>query len=417
MGPQGVHHSIDVDVGGKKIVLAVSGGIAAYKTVHVARSLTQMGADVRVVMTRSAKRFVGDQTFAGMTSNAVATELFGDGPDAPHVELARGADLALVAPATANTLARMAAGFADDLVCATLLTVQCPIVIAPAMHAEMWANPATQANLATLMGRGVIQVGPNSGPLMSGDTGMGRMAEPDEIVATALEAIGHAQDLSGRRVVVTAGGTQEPIDPVRFIGNRSSGRMGFAIAHEAARRGAKVTLVAGPSNLIQPPGIDVVEVQTADEMRDTVMSGAADADVIVKAAAVADFKPVSHATRKLKKAEGPPEITLEPTPDILAELGAHPEIRKPGSVLVGFAAETEEDVHELKALARHKLETKGADMIVANEVGTHDSGFGVRTNRAVIATADGIVDVGLVSKEALAAALVDRVVEFLASRP
>jgi phosphopantothenoylcysteine decarboxylase / phosphopantothenate---cysteine ligase len=416
MSPRGVHQSIDVDVGGKKIVLAVSGGIAAYKTVHVARSLTQLGADVRVIMTRSALRFVGDQTFAGVTGNAVATNLFGDGPDAPHVELARGADLALVSPATANTLARMAAGLADDLVAATLLTVQCPILIAPAMHAEMWAHPATQASIATLAERGVIQVGPNSGPLMSGDSGMGRMAEPDEIVAAALQAIGHAQDLSGRRVVVTAGGTQEPIDPVRFIGNRSSGLMGFAIAHEASRRGAKVTLVAGPNTLIQPPGIEVVGVQTADEMRDAVLSGVADADVIVKAAAVADFKPVSHADRKLKKAEGPPEITLEPTPDILAELGAHPEIRKPGSVLVGFAAETEEDVDELKSLAGHKLASKGADMIVANEVGTHDSGFGVRTNRAVIATADEVVDVGLVSKEALAAALIDRVVEFLASR-
>jgi phosphopantothenoylcysteine decarboxylase/phosphopantothenate--cysteine ligase len=416
MGPQGDPHSIDVDIGGKKIVLAVSGGIAAYKTVHVARSLTQMGADVRVVMTRSAQRFVGDQTFAGVTGNAVAVDLFGDGPDAPHVELARGADLAIVAPATANTVARMAAGLADDLVAATLLTVQCPIVIAPAMHAEMWAHPATQANIAVLAERSVIQVGPNSGPLMSGDTGMGRMAEPDEIVATALEAIGHAQDLSGRRVIVTAGGTQEPIDPVRFIGNRSSGRMGYAIAQEAARRGAKVTLVAGPNNLTRPPGIEVVEVQTADEMRESVMTRAADADVIVKAAAVADFKPVSHAEKKLKKAEGPPDITLQPTPDILADLGSHPEVRKPGSVLVGFAAETEEDVDKLKGLARRKLETKGADMIVANEVGTHDSGFGVRTNRAVIATADGVVDVGLVSKEALAAALIDRVVEFLTSR-
>jgi phosphopantothenoylcysteine decarboxylase / phosphopantothenate---cysteine ligase len=416
MGPQGDPHSIDVDIGGKKIVLAVSGGIAAYKTVHVARSLTQMGADVRVVMTRSAQRFVGDQTFAGVTGNAVAVDLFGDGPDAPHVELARGADLAVVAPATANTVARMAAGLADDLVAATLLTVQCPIVIAPAMHAEMWAHPATQANIAVLAERSVIQVGPNSGALMSGDTGMGRMAEPDEIVATALEAIGHAQDLSGRRVIVTAGGTQEPIDPVRFIGNRSSGRMGYAIAQEAARRGAKVTLVAGPNNLTRPPGIEVIEVQTADDMREAVMTRAADADVIVKAAAVADFKPVSHVDKKLKKAEGPPDITLQPTPDILADLGSHPEVRKPGSVLVGFAAETEEDVDKLKVLARRKLDTKGADMIVANEVGTHDSGFGVRTNRAVIATADGVVDVGLVSKESLAAALIDRVVEFLTSR-
>jgi phosphopantothenoylcysteine decarboxylase / phosphopantothenate---cysteine ligase len=416
MNPSGVLPGGDIDVGGKKIVLAVSGGIAAYKVVQVARSLSQVGANVRVVMTRSAERFVGEQTFAGVTGNPVATELFSKGPDAPHVELARGADLALVAPATANALAKMAAGIADDVFSATLLTVQSPILVAPAMHAEMWAHPATAANLATLTERGVIQVGPNSGPLMSGDVGMGRMAEPDEIVAAAMAAIGRAQDLSGRRVVVTAGGTQEAIDPVRFIGNRSSGLMGFAIAREAARRGGKVTLVAGPNNLIQPPGVEVVDVHTAEEMRVAVLNAAAASDVIVKAAAVADFRPISHADKKLKKAAGPPEITLEPTPDILAELGAHPELRKPGSVLVGFAAETEEDVEELKSLARHKLQTKGADMIVANEVGTHDSGFGLRTNRAVIATSDEVVDVGLVSKEALAGALIDRVVDFLASR-
>ena len=398
---------------GKKVVLAVSGGIAAYKVVAVARTLTQMGADVRVVMTPSAGRFIGPQTFAGVTGNSVVTELFDDGPDAPHVELARGASLAIVAPATANALAKMTAGLADDVFSATLLTVQCPVVVAPAMHAEMWANPATQSNLGALAKRGVVQVGPHAGPLMSGDVGVGRLAEPDEIVSAALDALGRSQDLTGRRVVVTAGGTQEPIDPVRFIGNRSSGLMGFAIAGEAARRGAKVTLVAGPTNLSHPPGIEIVDVQTASEMRDAIFAAAPDADVIVKAAAVADFQPESHAGRKLKKAEGPPEIKLVPTPDILAELGSRPEARKPGGVLVGFAAETEQDVERLKQLARAKLDSKRADMIVANEVGTHDSGFGVRTNRAVIATRDAVVDVGLVSKEALAKALIDRVVDFL----
>lgn len=403
-----------LDVGGRKIVLAVSGGIAAYKVVHVARSLTQAGADVRVVMTRSAERFIGDQTFAGVTGNPVARELFGSGPDAPHVELARGAAAAVVAPATANTLAKMAAGLADDLLSATLLSVQCPIVVAPAMHAEMWANRATSTNLEVLVERGVLQVGPHAGPLMSGDAGMGRMAEPEEIVTAVLGALGRAQDLAGRRVVVTAGGTQEPIDPVRFIGNRSSGLMGFAIAREAARRGGKVTLVSGPNNLTQPPGIEVIDVHTADEMRAAVLGITPDADVIVKAAAVADFKPVAHADKKLKKAEGPPEVVLEPTPDILAELGANPALRKAGSVLVGFAAETEESVERLKELARGKLKSKGADMIVANEVGTHDSGFGMRTNRAVIATNADVVDVGLVTKEALATAFIDRVVDLLA---
>lgn len=397
-------------VAGRKVVLAVTGGIAAYKVVGVARTLAQSGADVRVVMTRSAQRFVGAQTFAGVTGSAVVTELFSQGADAPHVELARGADVALVAPATANALAKMALGLADDVFSATLLTMRCPVVVAPAMHAEMWDHPATQAHVTALEQRGMVMVGPDAGALMSGDEGMGRMAEPHDIVTALAEVFARSQDLAGRRVLVTAGGTQEPIDPVRFIGNRSSGLMGYAIAREAARRGAKVTLISGPTNIDAPPAVDIQRVQTADEMRDAVLAIAPDADVVVKAAAVADFRPQRSVTSKLKKASGPPEVSLVPTPDILAELGAHPELRKLGGLLVGFAAETEQDVSRLEALALEKLKTKNADLIVANEVGGNDSGFGARTNRAVFASRDGVVEVGLVTKDALARALIDWIV-------
>ncbi|MDP9068840.1 MAG: bifunctional phosphopantothenoylcysteine decarboxylase/phosphopantothenate--cysteine ligase CoaBC [Actinomycetota bacterium] len=398
---------------GKKVILCVTGGIAAYKVPVVARRLTELGADVRVVMTRSAQRFVGVQTFASLTGRSVYTELFGSGSDVPHVELARGADLVLVAPATANALAKMALGISDDLFSATLLTARCPVLVAPAMHTEMWEHPATRANIETLAARGVHLVGPVSGPLSSGDHGPGRMVEPDEIVAAAAAVVGATQDLAGRRVLVTAGGTQEPIDPVRFIGNRSSGRMGIDIAAEAARRGAKVTLVVGPTNVPIPPGIDVVSVRTAQQMREAVLERASDADAIVKAAAVADWQADTRADQKLKKAAGPPPIHLVPTPDILMELGADRSLRKDASILVGFAAETEPDPAKLADLAEAKRVSKGADLIVANDVSSHDSGFEVPTNRAVIASAAGTDDVGLVTKKALAAALIDRVVRSL----
>lgn len=401
--PEGLH------LGGKRIVLAVTGGIAAYKVVAVARELTQLGADVKVIMTRSAQRFVGAQTFASLTNHAVSTELFGTGGEVPHVELARGADLFLVAPATANALAKMSHGISDDLFSATALTVTCPVVVAPAMHTEMWDNAATQANVSTLIERGVHFVGPTVGALSSGDEGPGRLKEPADIVAAVVDLLVHSQDLAGKRFVVTAGGTQEPIDPVRFIGNRSSGLMGVEIADEAARRGAKVTLVVGPTNVRMPAGVDVIRVRTAQEMRDEVVSRAGDADVIVKAAAVADWQPYAHVDHKLKKAVGPPDITLVPTPDILQELGTTDGLRKPGGLLVGFAAETEPDPKRLAEVAQDKRRSKGADMIVANDVSSPDSGFNVPTNRAVIADEASVLDVGLVSKKALARALIDRI--------
>jgi phosphopantothenoylcysteine decarboxylase / phosphopantothenate---cysteine ligase len=400
------------DLQGRKIVVCVTGGIAAYKVVYVVRALRAMGADVRVAMTKRAHQFVGEQTFGALSGHPVSSDLYGGGPDVAHVELARGAALIIVAPATANIMAKMSAGLADDLVSALLLTARCPVLVAPAMHSEMWEHAATEANAATLESRGVSVVGPGVGALSSGDEGPGRMAEPDEIVRAAARLLGSG-DYAGRTVLVTAGGTQEPIDPVRFIGNRSSGRMGFAVAAAAARRGAKVTLVRGPTELEPPRGVDVVPVKTAEEMRAAVLDRAPDADLIVKAAAVADFKPKRSTDRKLKKAAGPPEVVLVPNPDILAELGRSPELRKTGGILVGFAAETESDPVRLAVLAHEKRRSKGAELIVANDVSSPDSGFGVRTNRAVIAGPDGTADLGLVSKEALAEAILEEAARLL----
>lgn len=396
-------------VAGKKVILGVAGGIAAYKVVQVARDLAKMGADVRVIMTRSATRFVGPQTFAALTGNPVSSELFGTGADVPHVELARGADLMIVAPATANSIAKMAAGVSDDLLSATFMTATCSVLVVPAMHTEMWDNSATDHNVALLRERGIELLGPASGDLSSGDTGRGRMVEPEEIVLEAVELLARSIDLAGRRLLITAGGTREPIDPVRYIGNHSSGRMGYVIAEEAARRGAKVILVSGSTHLEPPPGVDVAPASSAQEMLDAVLAHAGEADAIIKAAAVADFRPDRSFSSKVKKSAGTPEITLLPTPDILKELGTRTDIRKKGSLLVGFAAETEPDMKKLAEYAEGKRVDKGADLIVANQVGVHDSGFEVGTTRAVLATPDGSEELGLLTKKALARVLLDRI--------
>jgi phosphopantothenoylcysteine decarboxylase/phosphopantothenate--cysteine ligase len=398
---------------GRKVVVCVTGGIAAYKVVHVVRDLALAGADVRVVMTAAARRFVGEQTFAAVSGNRVGTEVITDSAEAPHVELAREADLLIVAPATANAIVKMALGVADDLFSATVLMARCPVLVAPAMHAEMWEHPATRARRAEVAKHGVRFVGPASGALMSGDEGPGRLAEPDEIVAVALEMLGRRSDLAGRRIVVSAGGTREPIDPVRFIGNRSSGRMGFAIARAALARGAEVIVVAGATEAEPPLGAHLVHVTTAAEMRDAILKAAGSADVVVMAAAVADFRPLRSAAVKLKKAAGPPEIELAPTVDILADLGAGPA--RAGAILVGFAAETTADAAELGRIAEQKRVSKGADLVVANDVASSDSGFGARTSRAVMASAEGISDLGLTSKDELAAALVDQIAKLLSA--
>jgi phosphopantothenoylcysteine decarboxylase/phosphopantothenate--cysteine ligase len=365
-----------------RILLGVTGGIAAYKAVLVARLIAQAGAQVQVVMSPAATRFVGPDTFAALTGRPVRSDVFEDADQVVHVQMAHWAEVAVVAPATANVLAKLSLGLADDLLTSTLLEARCPLVVAPAMHTGMYEHPATQERLATLRDRGATAVGPVKGFLAAGDEGTGRMAEPEEIFDAVVSAVGGAaNDLAGRRIVVTAGPTHEPIDPVRFIGNRSSGRMGFAIAREAASRGAHVTLVSGPVSLPDPPGVDVVRVETASEMREAVLGSAQGADAVVMAAAVADWRPSEIAEGKLKKEAGPPHLELVQTDDILRELGES----RGASVLVGFAAETT----NLEEAGRKKLAEKDLDLIVVNEVGREGTGFGSDTNDATILSADG----------------------------
>lgn len=395
------------NVAGKVIGLGVCGGIAAYKVVELARELTQAGADVRVVMTPSATEFVGAITFSTLTGNPVRTELFPkEAPSQiPHTDLGRTADLIVIAPATAKTMAKFARGISDDLMSALLLSAKGPILMAPAMHTEMWENEATKENVQTLKSRGVRFVGPDSGPLAGPDVGIGRLTEVTNILAAIDEEIGLAEDLTDVRVLVTAGGTQEPIDAVRFIGNRSSGTMGFALAAEAIRRGAKVTLISGPTHLVPPSAAEFVSVATASEMQQAVMDVAPDARVIIMNAAVSDWRPVKDWGEKLKKADGPPTIELEPTQDVLVDLVSR---RRDGQVIVGFAAETQ----DLERHALEKVDKKGADLIVANLVGTEDSGFGVQTNRALLAFQGGEVrELPIMSKRELAGLILDLVKE------
>jgi phosphopantothenoylcysteine decarboxylase / phosphopantothenate---cysteine ligase len=391
---------------GRRVLLGVTGGIAAYKVASLARLLTAAGATVQVVMTEAATRFVGPDTFAALTGRRVRTSLWEEPGRVLHVELAHEADLAIVAPATANSLAKLALGLADDLLTSTLLEASCPIVVAPAMHTGMWGNAATRGNLRALEERGIHVVGPEVGPLAAGDEGEGRMAEPEAILAAAEGAAVLGRDLAGRRLLVTAGPTHEPSDPVRFIGNRSSGRMGIEVAREAAARGADVRLVLGPDTIDPPEGMPVLRVETAAKMRDTVLAGFERADAVVMAAAVADFRPDSSAPEKLKKRAGPPEFRLVQTPDILSELGR----RRRGQLVVGFAAETS----DLEAAGRHKLDSKKLDLIVVNEVGKEGTGFGARTNRALLLSRTGEDEpLRMWTKRELAAAICDRLAKLL----
>jgi len=359
-----------------------------------------------VVMTPSATRFVGPDTFAALSGRPAYTEVWEEPGSVLHVRLARQADVAVVAPATANVIAKLARGIADDLLTSTLLESTCPLLLAPAMHSGMWEHPATQANVRALQERGTAVVGPATGPLAAGDEGTGRMAEPEDILAAVEDVASRGRDLAGRRIVVTAGPTWEPIDPVRFVGNRSTGRMGFAVAREAFGRGADVTLVVGPGTLEPPEGPRLVRVATAEEMRMAVLEAAEDADAVVMAAAVADFRPREAAPNKLKKEGGPPRLELVPTPDILSELG---EV-KGERVLVGFAAETE----DLEAAGRVKLEAKGLDLIVVNEVGREGTGFGSEANHAAILSRTGDDEpLRDWTKRELAAAICDRLTKML----
>jgi len=388
---------------GKRIVLGVTGGIAAYKAVEVCRLLVDAGAHVVPVLTEGAEHFVGRTTFSALASEPAQTSLWNEASPIPHTALGQSADLVLVAPATARLLSAYASGYSHDLLTNVLIATRAPVVLCPAMHTEMWEHPAVRANIATLRARGAHLVEPEEGRLAGGDSGTGRLAAPARIVAEVQAVLARGADLAGLHVVVSAGGTREPIDAVRVIANRSSGKQGYALAAEAIARGARVTLVS-TVDLPTPAGVDVRRVQTAAEMEVAMGDLAEQADVVLMAAAVADYRPVAPAAGKLKKDQGVPQIVLEPTPDILAGLGA----RKPAAqVLVGFAAETS----DLVANAEAKLARKNLDLIVANDVGAPGVGFQHDTNAVTLLRPGGEVDtVTLTDKRAVAKAVLDTVV-------
>ncbi len=400
------------------IALGVTGGIGAYKAVEIARGLQKNGHDVVAIMTKSAERFVGPLTFEAITRREVITDQWkaGANADIEHISIASSIDLLLVAPATANTIGKFANGLADDFLSSLYTATRAPALIAPAMNTNMFDHPAVAKNLETLMARGVHVVDPGSGYLACGWIGKGRLAEPEQVVAAAEQVLRGrvSTSLAGRNVVITAGPTYEDIDPVRFVGNRSSGRMGYAMAAEALRRGAAVTLVTGPTHLTPPHGADVVKVRSAAEMHAAVMDRVPGGDVVIMAAAVADYTPTETSTQKVKKADGPVTITLNRTRDILGELGRLPSRKQHRTpVLVGFAAETSDVV----SYAQKKLTDKGVDLIVANDVSRTDAGFDVDTNAVTLITAAGAEDVPLQAKSAVAAKILDRVEQFLAAVP
>ena len=400
----------------KTIVVGVAGGIAAYKTVLLVRLLTKQGANVRVVMTPRARHFVGQLTFQALTGSPVFTDLFDLSQESEigHIQTADRADLLIVAPATADVLARMASGMADDVLTAVALATKAPILVAPSMNVNMWDNPLTQDNVARLRDlRKVRFVGPDAGFLACRWVGPGRLAEPEDIVEAAARVLSK-QDLVKREIVVSAGPTHEAIDPVRFIGNRSTGKMGYALAAAAARRGARVTLISGPVALDEPVGVQRVSVTNAKSMDVAVRGAAEHADVVIMAAAVADFRPKHHASRKLAKGEisANKNIALMRNPDILAELGAQRAERKHRRpLLIGFAAET----HDVMEHARAKLRKKNCDMLVANDVSQTDAGFGTDTNRVHLVTNDRVDSLALDTKEVVAHRILDRVVLLLAT--
>ncbi|MDG9676867.1 bifunctional phosphopantothenoylcysteine decarboxylase/phosphopantothenate--cysteine ligase CoaBC [Micromonospora sp. DH14] len=397
------------------IVLGVGGGIAAYKACELLRLFTESGHRVRVVPTASALRFVGAPTWAALSGQPVADDVWTDVHEVPHVRLGKQADLVVVAPTTTDLLAKAAHGLADDLLTNTLLTARCPVLLAPAMHTEMWEHPATVANVATLRSRGVRVIEPAVGRLTGADTGKGRLPDPAEIFAVAVRLLARGDaapaDLAGRRVVVTAGGTREPLDPVRFLGNRSSGKQGYAFARAAVARGARVTVVAANVDLADPAGVDLIRVGTTAELREATVKAAVDADAVVMAAAPADFRPATYAPGKIKKSDDgvAPTIELVTNPDIAAELGQR---KRPEQVLVVFAAET----GDAEANGRAKLARKRADLIVINEVGP-DLVFGADTNTVTVIGADGSVSRRPEqAKEAVADAVWDLVVARLPGR-
>ena len=396
-----------------KVVLGVSGGIAAYKACELLRRFTESGHDVTVVPTASALKFIGAPTWSALSGKPVATDVWTDVHAVPHVHIGQQADVVVVAPATADLLARAAHGLADDLLTNTLLTARCPVVFAPAMHTEMWEHPATQANVATLRERGAVVIEPAVGRLTGADTGKGRLPEPDEIYELVRGLLDRGpdttQDLAGRKVVVSAGGTREYLDPVRFLGNRSSGLQGYALARAAASRGAHVTLVSANVTLPDPAGVNVVRVETTEQLREAVVAATATADAVVMAAAPADFRPTAVSEAKIKKADdgSAPAIELAQNPDILAEI-SHDRARE-DAVIVGFAAETGDATGSVLDLGRAKLARKGCDLLVVNDV-SGGAVFGSADNEAVVLAADGAaVEVPRGSKTALAHVIWDEV--------
>ncbi|MEM8923651.1 MAG: bifunctional phosphopantothenoylcysteine decarboxylase/phosphopantothenate--cysteine ligase CoaBC [Actinomycetota bacterium] len=393
---------------GRTIVLGVTGGIAAYKAIEVCRRLVDLGAHVTPILTEAAHNMVGPTTFTALASEPVKTSLWRDSHHIPHTKMGQGADAILVCPATARILSDLRTGRSDDLLSATLLATAAPVIVCPAMHTEMWEHPATVENLEVLAARGVIIVPPEEGRLAGGDIGKGRLADPATVVDAVVELFNGpaAGPLAGRSVMITAGGTREAIDPVRFIGNRSSGKQGYALAEVARRFGASVTLVTTVDRPA-PAGVERVDVTTAAEMHDVVTSRAASFDVVVMAAAVADFRPAAVAEGKIKKADGVPEIVLERTEDILASLGS---VKPARQVLVGFAAETS----DLRANATDKLRRKGADLIVANDVSAPGVGFAHETNAVSVFGADGsVLDIPLTDKTSVAEAVLTAAAERL----
>lgn len=394
----------------KRIVLGVTGGIAAYKAAVICSRLVQAGAAVDVVMTEAAQKFVTPLTFQALTHRPVYTDMFHmpAGQNISHITLADAADLLVIAPATANTLAKLAHGLADNLLAAVALATPAPLLLAPAMETDMWQHPATQANVEALRSWGASLVGPAQGRLASGATGTGRMVEPDEVVAMARVVLGRSGDLAGWRVVVTAGGTREAIDPVRFISNRSSGKMGYAVAEAARDRGAEVTLITSAGQP-DPFGLRVIQVESAEQMGEAVLHATAEADLLVMAAAVSDFRPAQAAGQKIKKSADSNEgltLALVRNPDILAQVAAQKSAGYGPRLTVGFAAETE----KLLANARSKLTRKKLDMIAANDVTASDAGFAVDTNRVTLLTGDGEIEaLPLLSKTEVAEAILDKV--------
>ncbi len=396
---------------GRRILLGVTGSIAAYKAVELLRELTKRGAEVQVVMTEAATKFVAPLTFETLSRQPVLLDMFtlAYGSHIGHIEATARADLFVIAPATARTIARLALGLADDFLSCIYLASRCPILVAPAMDSDMYQHVAVQENLNRLRDRGVHIVGPASGELASGSVGPGRLVEPPEIVEAIERILATARDLADEVVLVTAGPTREPLDPVRYLSNRSSGKMGYAMAEAAAARGARVILVSGPTALTPPQGVDVIHVETAQQMHDAVLAKLTAATVVIKAAAVADYRPKQVAARKMKKDEAVHEVTLESTPDILAEVGK----RKGRRILVGFAAETEDLVEN----ARKKLQRKNLDLMVANDVSQPDAGFDADTNAVKILDAQGKVEeLPVQSKRSVADRVLDRVVELLRQR-